>query len=101
MTLGIDLTDAATDPAEARRVGVAGRARRVRRPGRRFAQGARMTDLTCYGRDIEALADLAGDFDLRSPVDTRAWYRQTGRRSPTGSAPRSSSRRSSGADAAP
>ncbi len=36
-----------------------------------------MTDLTCYGRDIEALADLAGDFDLRSPVDTRSWFRQT------------------------
>ncbi len=34
-------------------------------------------DLTCYGRDIEALADLAGDFDLRSPVDTRTWYRET------------------------
>jgi hypothetical protein len=36
-----------------------------------------MTDLSCYGPDIEALADLAGDFDLRSPVDTRSWYRQT------------------------
>ena len=35
-----------------------------------------MTDLTCYGRDIEALADLAGDFDLRSPLDTRTWFRQ-------------------------
>ncbi len=35
-----------------------------------------MTDLFCYGPDIEALADLAGDFDLRSPVDTRTWYRQ-------------------------
>ncbi len=35
------------------------------------------TDLHCYGADIEALADLAGDFDLRSPVDTRTWYRQT------------------------
>ena len=31
-------------------------------------------DLTCYGDDIAALADLAGDFDLRSPVDTRTWY---------------------------
>ena len=31
-------------------------------------------DLTCYGDDIPALADLVGDFDLRSPVDTRAWY---------------------------
>jgi hypothetical protein len=35
------------------------------------------TDLYCYGPDIEALADLVGDFDLRSPVDTRTWYRQT------------------------
>lgn len=34
-------------------------------------------DLTCYGPDIEALADLSGDFDLRSPVDTRTWYSQT------------------------
>jgi hypothetical protein len=33
-------------------------------------------DLTCYGDDIEALADLAGDFDLRSPVDTRAGTRE-------------------------
>lgn len=31
-------------------------------------------DLSCYGADIPALADLVGDFDLRSPVDTRAWY---------------------------
>ena len=31
-------------------------------------------DLGCYGDDIPALADLAGDFDLRSPIDTRAWY---------------------------
>ena len=31
-------------------------------------------DLTCYGADIPALADLVGDFDLRSPIDTRAWY---------------------------
>ena len=31
-------------------------------------------DLTCYGDDIPALADLVGDFDLRSPVDTRAWF---------------------------
>jgi hypothetical protein len=31
-------------------------------------------DLTCYGADIPALADLVGDFDLRSPVDTRAWF---------------------------
>jgi hypothetical protein len=31
-------------------------------------------DLDCYGDDINALADLAGDFDLRSPTDTRAFY---------------------------
>ncbi len=31
-------------------------------------------DLSCYGDDIPALADLVGDFDLRSPLDTRAWY---------------------------
>lgn len=31
-------------------------------------------DLTCYGDDIPGLADLVGDFDLRSPVDTRAWF---------------------------
>jgi hypothetical protein len=31
-------------------------------------------DLSCYGAEIPALADLVGDFDLRSPVDTRAWY---------------------------
>lgn len=65
-------------PAQTRRFGVAGGVRRVRRPGRRPPEGALvMTDLSCYGPDIEALADLAGDFDLRSPVDTRAWYRQT------------------------
>ena len=31
-------------------------------------------DLSCYGDDIPGLADLVGDFDLRSPIDTRAWY---------------------------
>jgi hypothetical protein len=31
-------------------------------------------DLTCYGDDIKSLADLVSDFDLRSPIDTRAWY---------------------------
>jgi hypothetical protein len=31
-------------------------------------------DLSCYGAEVPALADLVGDFDLRSPVDTRAWY---------------------------
>lgn len=34
-------------------------------------------DLSCYGADTPALADLAGDFDLRSPIDTRAWYTRT------------------------
>ena len=33
-----------------------------------------MTYLTCYGDDIKSIADLVGDFDLRSPIDTRAWY---------------------------
>ena len=32
-------------------------------------------DITCYGDDIKALADLVGDFDLRSPMDIHAWYR--------------------------
>ena len=32
-------------------------------------------DITCYGDDIKALADLVGDFDLRSPMDVHAWYR--------------------------
>ena len=32
-------------------------------------------DLNCYGDDIKALADLVQDFDLRSPMDTRSWYR--------------------------
>ena len=27
----------------------------------------------CYGGDIEALADVAGDFDARSPEETSAW----------------------------
>jgi hypothetical protein len=34
-------------------------------------------DLHCYGDDIPALADLVGDFDLRSPTDTRAFYTRT------------------------
>lgn len=34
-------------------------------------------DLHCYGDDIPALADLVGDFDLRSPTDTRAFYKRT------------------------
>jgi len=32
-------------------------------------------DITCYGDDIKALADLVGDFELRSPMDVHAWYR--------------------------
>ena len=32
-------------------------------------------DLTCYGESIKGLADLVGDFDLRSPMDVHAWYR--------------------------
>ena len=33
-------------------------------------------DLRCYGDDIQALADLVPDFDLRSPMDVLAWYRR-------------------------
>ena len=32
-------------------------------------------DLNCYGSGIRDLADLVGDFDLRSPMDVHAWYR--------------------------
>ncbi len=32
-------------------------------------------DLTCYGDDIKALADLVGDFDLRSPMGLTTWLR--------------------------
>ena len=32
-------------------------------------------DLHCYGDGIKELADLVGDFDLRSPMDLHAWYR--------------------------
>ncbi len=32
------------------------------------------TDLRCYGDDIQALADLVPDFDLRSPMDVESWY---------------------------
>ncbi|MDC0720889.1 hypothetical protein [Nannocystis bainbridge] len=32
-------------------------------------------DLSCYGEHIRGLADLVGDFDLRSPMDVHAWYR--------------------------
>jgi hypothetical protein len=64
-------------PAEARRLRVARRPRRLLRPRRRAPEGARMTpDLTCYGDDIKALADLAGDFELRSPMDATTWYRR-------------------------
>jgi len=34
-------------------------------------------DLDCYGDGIAALADQAGDFDLRSSTDTRDWYTRT------------------------
>lgn len=30
--------------------------------------------LTCYGSEIDRLADLVGDFSLRSPLDVRSWY---------------------------
>ena len=32
------------------------------------------TDLRCYGDDIQGLADLVPDFDLRSPMDVESWY---------------------------
>jgi len=32
-------------------------------------------DLSCYGRDIADLADLVGDFDLRSTTEVYAWNR--------------------------
>ncbi len=31
-------------------------------------------DLSRYGDDIKALADMVPDFDLRSPMDTHSWY---------------------------
>jgi hypothetical protein len=93
-TLGIDLADTDTIPAEARRLGLARRPRRVRRPRRRAAQGALMTpDLRCYGDDIQALADLVPDFDLRSPMDVQSWYRASGNISPSPSASPSNSPR--------
>ncbi|MBA3550310.1 MAG: hypothetical protein H0T76_27865 [Nannocystis sp.] len=33
-------------------------------------------DLRCYGDDIQALADLVPDVDLRSPLDTHTWFRR-------------------------
>jgi len=33
-------------------------------------------DLSCYGDDINALADVAGDFDLRSPMGVTTWLRR-------------------------
>lgn len=33
-------------------------------------------DLTIYGDNVKALADLVGDFDLRSPMDVSAWFRR-------------------------
>ena len=32
------------------------------------------TDLRCYGDDIQGLADLVPDFDLRSAMDVESWY---------------------------
>ena len=31
-------------------------------------------DLRCYGDDIDSLANLVPDFDLRSPMDVQSWY---------------------------
>jgi len=31
-------------------------------------------DLRCYGDDLARLADLVGDFDLRSALDVQRWY---------------------------
>jgi hypothetical protein len=33
-------------------------------------------DLSCYGEDINALADVASDFDLRSPMGVTTWLRR-------------------------
>ncbi|MBL9105131.1 MAG: hypothetical protein JNL82_29565 [Myxococcales bacterium] len=33
-------------------------------------------DLSLYGDNIKALADLAGDFELRSSMDVMTWYRR-------------------------
>ena len=33
-------------------------------------------NLDCYGAGIAALADLVGDFELRSPMDVHGWYRR-------------------------
>jgi len=33
-------------------------------------------DLTCYGDDINALADVANDFDMRSPMGVSTWLRR-------------------------
>ena len=32
-------------------------------------------ELSCYGARVKEVADLVGDFDLRSPMDVHAWYR--------------------------
>jgi hypothetical protein len=61
-------------PREARRLGLAGRPRRVRRPRRRAAQGARMTPTCAATATTSGLADLVPDFDLRSPMDVESWY---------------------------
>ena len=31
-------------------------------------------DLRCYGDDIQAVADMVPDFDLRSPMDVESWF---------------------------
>ena len=33
-------------------------------------------DLSCYGASVRGLAEVVGDFDLRSPMDVLAWYRR-------------------------
>ena len=33
-------------------------------------------DLTCYGDDINALADVTSDFDMRSPMGVSTWLRR-------------------------
>ena len=31
-------------------------------------------DLRCYGDDIQAVAEMVPDFDLRSPMDVESWF---------------------------
>jgi hypothetical protein len=35
-----------------------------------------IADLSCYGASVRGLAEVVGDFDLRSPMDVLAWYRR-------------------------